>query len=92
MTMLQTNFEVTSKIFQWFPDTYFERLVEEVLGTEYHAPDHRDLVAKHVQAKDECVQLKQGLLAVVLDQQLGLGLVLQMEQAEPIHTRFDGAV
>ena len=70
-----------------------KRLIEEVLGANDHTPHHRDGISQYVQAKDECVQLKQGLVAIVLSQQFdqsvgGLRLVFQVEQAKPENRQY----
>ncbi len=68
---------------------YLDGFVEEVDGTIHNTPHYRHWIAKHIQAKDESVQLKEELVSIVLQEKIdqstaSLRLVLKMEDTESV--------
>ena len=69
--------------------TNLEWLIKQVFGSNNHTPNHWHWVPKHIQAKDESVEFKESLGAIMLDEEVAnsldrLRLELQMEQTEPV--------
>jgi hypothetical protein len=68
--------------------SHLKWFIEEILSSNDHAPNNGHRIPQHIQAKDESVKLKEGLVAIVFGEEFSqafasLGDVFKVEQAEP---------